>query len=104
MFITKQATYKKIIWQNEGIMEVIRTKLGDGGRIIIPAIFRQNLHLTPGDDIILHMKEDIIYITTPDQALSKLQAKVKNYTNKLGQDISLVDELIAARRSEAKRE
>jgi AbrB family looped-hinge helix DNA binding protein len=81
-------------------MNAIRTKLGDGGRVIIPAAFRQNLHLTAGDDIVLHMQEDIIYITTPNQALRKLQAKVRNYTNDTGQDISLVDELIAMRRSE----
>ena len=81
-------------------MNAIRAKLGDGGRVIISAAFRQNLHLTAGDDIILHMQDDVIYITTPNQALRKLQTKVKNYTNATGQDISLVDELIAMRRSE----
>ncbi len=85
-------------------MKAIRTKLGDGGRVIIPATFRQNLHLTTGDDLVLHMQEDAIYITTPDQALRKLQAKVRNYTNANGQDISLVDELIAMRRSEVDSE
>lgn len=81
-------------------MNAIRTKLGDGGRVIIPATFRQNLHLTTGDDLVLHMQEDVIYITTPNQALRKLQAKVRSYTNAMGQDISLVDELISMRRSE----
>nr|WP_253307649.1 hypothetical protein [Rickettsia endosymbiont of Ceutorhynchus assimilis] len=46
----------------------------------------------------------MIYITTPDQALSKLQAKVKNYTNTIERHISLVDELIANRRSEVEHE
>lgn len=81
-------------------MSAIRTKLGKGGRVIIPATFRQNLHLEAGDDIILHMQENIIHITTPNQALHKLQAKVKNYTNATGEHISLVDELIAMRRLE----
>lgn len=81
-------------------MGAIRTKLGDGGRIIIPSLFRQNLHLMAGDDIILHMKDDTIYITTPNQALSKLQTKVKNHINATSQNISLVDELIAMRRLE----
>ena len=81
-------------------MSAIRTKLGDGGRVIIPATFRQNLHLEAGDDIILHMQENIIYITTPNQALHKLPAKVKNYTDATGEHISLVDELIAMRRLE----
>ena len=81
-------------------MSAIRTKLGKGGRVIIPATFCQNLHLEAGDDIILHMQENIIHITTPNQALHKLQTKVKNYTNATGEHISLVDELIAMRRLE----
>ena len=81
-------------------MSAIRTKLGKGGRVIIPATFRQNLHLEAGDDIILHMQENTIHITTPNQALHKLQANVKNYANAAGEHISLVDELIAMRRLE----
>ncbi|KJW02581.1 hypothetical protein REIP_0592 [Rickettsia endosymbiont of Ixodes pacificus] len=38
-------------------MQTMRTKLGEGGRIVIPASFHQNLHLLPGDDIVLHMKK-----------------------------------------------
>ncbi|WP_032138869.1 MULTISPECIES: AbrB/MazE/SpoVT family DNA-binding domain-containing protein [Rickettsia] len=85
-------------------MQTMRTKLGEGGRIVIPASFRQNLHLLPGDDIVLHMKENIIYITTPNQALAELQAMVKNYTDSTGERISLVDELIKSRRLEASHE
>ncbi len=81
-------------------MSAVRTKLGEGGRVIVPATFRHNLHLEVGDDIILHMQENIIYITTPNQALRKLQTKVKNYTDATGEQISLVDELIAMRRLE----
>ncbi|KDO02771.1 AbrB/MazE/SpoVT family DNA-binding domain-containing protein [Rickettsia tamurae] len=85
-------------------MQTMRTKLGEGGRIVIPASFRQNLHLLPGDDIVLHMKKNIIYITTPNQALAELQAMVKNYTDSTGERISLVDELIKSRRLEASHE
>jgi len=69
-------------------MNAMRTKLGEGGRINIPIAFRQNLHLSVGDDVILHIREDMIYITTPDQALHKLQAKVKNYVDTTGEHIS----------------
>lgn len=50
------------------------------------------------------MKENVIYITTPNQALAKLQEKVKNYTDSKGKKISLADELIKSRRLEAKYE
>jgi len=82
-------------------MSAIRAKLGDGGRVIIPAAFRQNMHLIAGDDIMLNMQDGVIYITTPNQALRKLQTKVKNYTNATDQGISLLDQLIAIRRSDA---
>jgi AbrB family looped-hinge helix DNA binding protein len=82
-------------------MNDVRTKMGDGGRVIIPAIFRQTLHLEAGDDIILHFEDNEIHITTPEQALIKLQAKVKSYLDKADKPISLADELIAMRRAEA---
>lgn len=85
-------------------MHDVRTKMGDGGRVIIPAIFRQTLHLEAGDDIILHFEDNEIHITTPEQALIKLQAKVKSYLDTTGKPVSLVDELIAMRRAEAKDE
>jgi AbrB family looped-hinge helix DNA binding protein len=85
-------------------MNDVRTKMGDGGRVIIPAIFRQTLHLEAGDDIILHFEDNEIHIITPEQALIKLQAKVKSYLDKSDQPISLVDELIVMRRVEAKDE
>jgi AbrB family looped-hinge helix DNA binding protein len=85
-------------------MHDVRTKMGDGGRVIIPAIFRQTLHLEAGDDIILHFEDNEIHITTPEQALIKLQAKVKSYLDTTGKPVSLVDGLIAMRRAEAEDE
>lgn len=85
-------------------MNDVRTKMGEGGRIIIPALFRQALHLEVGDDIILHIENNEIHMTTPEQALLKLQAKVKSYTDKLEKPISLVEDLIATRRAEAEHE
>ncbi len=85
-------------------MKAIRTKLGKGGRVIIPTAFRQNLHLKTGDDIILHMEDNLIYLTTEEQALQKLQKKVKNYIKATDRNISLVNELVTMRRNEAKYE
>ena len=85
-------------------MKAIRTKLGKGGRVIIPTAFRQYLHLETGDDIILHMEDNLIYLTTAEQALQKLQKKVRNYIKTTDQNISLVDELITMRRNDAKYE
>lgn len=85
-------------------MNEVRTKIGEGGRVIIPAVFRQALHLEVGDEIILHFEDNEIHIITSEQALAKLQAKVKGYLDKSDKPVSLVDELIAMRRAEAKDE
>jgi AbrB family looped-hinge helix DNA binding protein len=85
-------------------MNDVRTKIGEGGRVIIPVIFRQELHLKAGDDIILYFENNEIHITTPEQALMKLRAKVENYLNKTGESVSLVDELIAMRRAETAKD
>ena len=88
----------KLISKNESYKNKI-------GRVIIPIAFRQNLHLKIGDDIILHVEDNsIIYLTTVEHALRKLQSKVKNYITATGQNISLADELINMRRNEAKYE
>lgn len=85
-------------------MKAVRTKLGKGGRIIIPTTFRHTLHLETGDDVILHMEDGLIYLTTAEQSLQKLQNKVKTYIHTTGQHISLADELITMRRNEASYE
>jgi AbrB family looped-hinge helix DNA binding protein len=86
------------------VMNDIRTKIGEGGRVIIPSVFRQQLHLNIGDEVILHIKDEEIYMTTPLQALRKLQARVKGYMDTTDKPISLVDELIALRRTETEEE
>jgi len=78
-----------------------RTKIGAGGRIIIPSIIREKLHLSVGDEVILHVKEEELYITTPEHALHKIREKVKKYSKG---KTSLVDELFAMRRTEASHE
>lgn len=85
-------------------MHEVRTKIGEGGRVIIPATIRQRLHLDIGADIILQIKDEELHITTPLQALKRIQEEVKQLTEKNGQSISLVDQLLAMRRAEAEHE
>jgi len=69
-------------------MDLIRTKLGKGGRIILPSSVRKYLDINTGDDILLHIDDHTVYITTPNQALHKLQIKVKSYKQTNQQDIN----------------
>ena len=85
-------------------MQDFRIKLGENGRFYIPSQIRQQLHLDTGDEIILHVDDENMYISTPHQALKKLQDKVKYFMDSTDQPFSLVDQLIADRRTEALNE
>ena len=78
-------------------MTEIRTKLAEGGRIVIPAEYRQALNLHVGDEIILSLEEGALRIYTPSQAIKHAQGLLRPY---LPRDRSLSDELIVERRKE----
>ena len=79
----------------------IQSKIGAGGRVIIPAPLREALNLSIGDDIFLHLEDGEIHITTPQQALRKIRERLTQSEHK---NHSLVDELIAERRKENSHE
>ena len=76
----------------------MRTKIGAGGRVIIPFSIRERMHFSVGDEIVLHVKDEGLCITTVEQALHQLQQKVK--TRNKGR-VSLVNKLLETRRKEA---
>jgi AbrB family looped-hinge helix DNA binding protein len=75
----------------------IRAKLAEGGRIVIPAEYRQAMGLQVGDDVILQLDGEELRIFSIRQAIKRAQQLVSRY---LPQDRSLADELIAERRKE----
>ena len=79
----------------------IKTKLGEGGRVVVPARYRKELGLKPGDDVILVLEDGEVRITTLPRVIQRAQQIVRRY-NPEGR--SLVDELIRERRDEAPHE
>ena len=77
-----------------------RTKLQDGGRLVIPADFRKALGLAVGEEMILRLKDGEIHIYPARQALARAQRLIRQYDK----SENIVDELIADRRREASRE
>jgi AbrB family looped-hinge helix DNA binding protein len=70
--------------------------VSDNGRIVLPVIFRKQLNINPGDELILSVSPDNdIIVHSPKQSLQKLQDLVakKHKTN-------LVETLIEMRRKE----
>jgi len=80
---------------------VVTTTVGDGGRIVIPATYRQALGLRRGSRVVLFLKDSEIRICSREEARKRAQ----DYVCRLvPPEVSLVDELIRERREEAKRE
>jgi AbrB family looped-hinge helix DNA binding protein len=78
-----------------------RVRVSEGGRIVIPAEYRNALNMEVGDDVILCLADGEIRLFTPDEAIRRAQEMVRRY---VPEGRSLSDELIAERRAEAARE
>lgn len=82
-------------------MASARVRIGDGGRLVIPAEYRKALDLRVGDEVVLTLENNRLRIDTIDAAIQRLQELVSQY---VPPGVSLADELIAERRAEAARE
>ena len=80
-------------------MHQVRSKLAQGGRIVIPAEYRRALGLQVGDEVVLRLEDGELRISTLGQAIKQAQELVRRY---IPEGRSLVDELIAERRNEAR--
>src|SRR6266851_4153593 len=68
-----------------------RTQIGEGGRVVIPAVMRAALGVQVGDNVFMRLEDGELHILTPSQAIRKAQELLRPY---LPTDRSLVDELI----------
>jgi AbrB family looped-hinge helix DNA binding protein len=79
----------------------VRLRINENGRVVIPAAFRKALGIKPGDEVILRLDDGELRISTFRSRLERTRQHVRKYVKP---GVSLVDELIAERREEAKRE
>jgi AbrB family looped-hinge helix DNA binding protein len=79
----------------------IKTRVGKGGRLVIPAKLRHALGVHVGDEVILQLENGQLRLIPLLQAIALAQAKVRQY---VPAGTSLVDTLIQERRTEAERE
>ena len=78
-----------------------KTHITKGGRIVVPAKIRKALQIETGDEVVLRLENGSLRLIPLHQAVSLAQEAVRKYVPK---GSSLVDELIQARRAEAKGE
>ena len=77
-----------------------RVTIGPQGRLVIPAAMRRHLGLEPGSVVLLRLDGDALTLERQEAALNRLRAR---YTKAAGGP-SVVDELLAERREETRRD
>jgi AbrB family looped-hinge helix DNA binding protein len=82
-------------------MQSQMVRMGENGRVVIPAPIREAMGLKPGAALHLSLDEEGLRIQTVRQQIARAQAVVRKL---FGPGRSLSAELIAERRLEAKRE
>jgi AbrB family looped-hinge helix DNA binding protein len=82
-------------------MNSVKTIIGRGGRLVIPAAYRRALDLDEGDEVILRLEGDELRLLTARAGLRRAQGLVRRYVPK---GRALAAELIAERRRESRRE
>jgi AbrB family looped-hinge helix DNA binding protein len=84
-----------------GSAQHVRTKVDEGGRIVIPAEFRRALGWQPGEVVVLSLEEGEVRVVSIDESIRRVQEWVRSF---VPEGHSLSEELIAERRAEAARE
>jgi len=76
---------------------MMKTKIRENGRLVIPAAYRKALGLKPGDEVNLILEDGEIRVISTRQAIARAQALVRRY---VAPERSLSEELLKERREE----
>ncbi len=88
------------MWHNRRV-NPIRVQIGPKGRVVLPAPIRRQLGLAEGTELMARIEGDGIVLEPRSVAVSRLQALVRAA---VPEGVGLVDELLADRKAEARRE
>jgi AbrB family looped-hinge helix DNA binding protein len=81
-------------------MAACRVRINEQGRLVIPSEIRAAAGIKPGSEVILETSGGEVRIRSVDAAVARVQEKYK----RLAAGRRVVDEFLAQRRDEAKRE
>lgn len=79
----------------------LRLTLGPGGRVVIPAPFREAMNMREGDTMLAWVEGQELHMVTTLSAMRRARELVQAA---LGPGAGLVDDLVAERRRDAQRE
>lgn len=81
--------------------EQTRMRVGQNGRMVIPAAFRKAMGIQVGDEILLRIEDGELRITTQQRRIRQAQRRARRY---LKPGASLVEELLSERHEAARNE
>ncbi len=92
-----------VVCHDEVLMSnlMVRTKVAEGGRIVIPAKIREALDIRIGENVTLEVEDNELRIMTGREALRRLQTLARKH---VPPGRSIVDEFLKERREEAARD
>ena len=70
------------------------------GRVLVPVRLRRSFGAAPGEALVAHVEDGRLVIERRVDVIRRLQERFSG----VGPDVSLVDELLAERRTEVERE
>ncbi len=79
---------------------MLSTKVGPGGRVLIPIELRRALDLAEGTSLVARVEDDRLILERPDALLERAKARFAL----IADGASLADELVAERRRESESE
>lgn len=84
------------MWYHPGVNTTYRLHVGDRGRVVLPAVLREELGLQQGDVLTVAVVDGQMVVSTPRAALARVRSKVRG--------AGLVSELLDDRRRQAESE
>lgn len=98
---TRTQSRPRPVVDKDGNSRAIRAALDAGGRVVIPAEFREALGMKPGEPVLIRLLDGEVRVYTFEHMTRRLQEWAKKLAPP---DRILSEELIAERRAEAARE
>jgi len=82
-------------------MALLKTRIDQNGRIVIPAEVRRHLGVAPGDEVVLDVGRDDVRISSHAAALGALKRMVREGTGRKGYSVK---EFLRERQADAEQE
>ena len=83
------------------MLESIKLRIDQNGRLLIPLSFRQKMHFDIGQDVLMYQDGEELKIRSFKESAKRARDLIKQYNT---DNVDLLDMLLTQRRDEAKQD